>query len=147
MLEIGGSRGYSTVWLAAAARSVGGHVTSLEADPARASRARANLAEAGVSDVVDLREGDATDTLGELEGGFDFVFLDAWKDDYERHFRALRPLLPPGGLLVADNVLSHASTLAAYSGARQSDPDLLSVTVPLDSGLEITYVLTDGLHS
>ena len=72
---------------------------------------------------------------------FDLVFLDAEKDDYEELFRLARPLLEPGGLVVADNVLSHAETLGAYSGARQADPTLSSVTVPLDRGLELSVVL------
>jgi predicted O-methyltransferase YrrM len=75
---------------------------------------------------------------------FDLVFLDAEKDDYEALFALTRPLLEPGALVVADNVLSHAEPLAAYSAARQADPTLASVTLPLDRGLELTVVLTDS---
>ena len=75
------------------------------------------------------------------EDTFDLVFLDAEKDDYEALFALARPLLEPGGLVVADNVLSHAETLGAYSAARQADPTLSSVTVPLDRGLELSVVL------
>jgi predicted O-methyltransferase YrrM len=71
------------------------------------------------------------------------VFLDAEKGDYEALFALARPLLEPGALVVADNVISHADTLAAYSVARQSDSTLLSVTLPLDSGLEVTTVLSE----
>ena len=63
------------------------------------------------------------------------------KDDYETLFGLARPLLEPGGLVVADNVLSHVETLGAYSVARQADPTLASVTVPLDRGLEVSVVL------
>ncbi len=77
------------------------------------------------------------------EDTFDLVFLDAEKDDYETLFGRARPLLEPGGLVVADNVLSHVETLGAYSAARQADPALSSVTVPLDRGLELSVVV-DG---
>jgi predicted O-methyltransferase YrrM len=73
---------------------------------------------------------------------FDLVFLDAEKGDYETLFALVRPLLEPGALVVADNVLSHADTLRAYSEARQSDPTLVSVTLAVDRGLELTTVLT-----
>ena len=69
------------------------------------------------------------------------VFLDAEKDDYEELFRLARAKLEAGALVVADNVLSHAETLGAYSAARQADPTLESVTVPLDRGLELSVVL------
>ena len=141
VLEIGGSRGYSTTWLAAGVRYLGGRVVSLEHDPEKAEAWRRNVAEAGLSDWAELVEGDAFETLGRLEDVFDVVFLDAEKDDYERLFELARGKLEPGGLVVADNVLSHADTLAAYSDARQRDATLESVTVPLDRGLELSVVL------
>ena len=69
------------------------------------------------------------------------MFIDAEKDDYERLFELARGKVEPGGLFVADNVLSHVDTLGAYSRARQDDPTLESVTVPLDRGLELSVVL------
>jgi len=141
VLEIGGSRGYSSIWLAAGARVLGGRLTSLEQDPTKCAAWRANVAEAGLGEWADLVEGDAFATLETAEDTFDLVFLDAEKDDYEALFGIVRPLLEPGALVVADNVLSHAETLAAYSAARQSDPALSSVTVPLDRGLELSVVL------
>lgn len=144
VLEIGGSRGYSTVWLAAAARILGGRVVSLERDPAKCEAWRANIADAGLAEWAELVEGDAFETLSHLDDIFDVVFLDADKDDYERLFALARPLVEPGGLVVADNVLSHAGILAGYSRARQADPTLSSVTVPLDRGLELTVVLAPG---
>jgi predicted O-methyltransferase YrrM len=141
VLEIGGSRGYSTIWLAAGVRTLGGRVLSLEADPEKSEAWRRNVAEAGLEDWADLVEGDAHETLPAIDDVFDLVFLDAEKDDYERLFELARPKLEPGALVVADNVLSHAETLGAYSAARQADPDLESVTVPLDRGLELSVVL------
>jgi predicted O-methyltransferase YrrM len=147
VLEIGGSRGYSTIWLAAAARANGGHVTSLEADPAKLEASGRNLAEAGLDEWVDVIGGDAFVSLESLDGPFDLVFLDAWKDDYEAFFELARRRVDAGGVIVADNVVSDAARLAAYSAARQADPALVSVTIPLDNGLEITSVLTGWLLS
>jgi predicted O-methyltransferase YrrM len=142
VLEIGGSRGYSSIWLAAGARMLGGRVTSLESDPARCAAWRSNIAAAGLEEWAELVEGDAFATLEAAEDVFDLVFLDAEKDDYEALFGLARPLLEPGGLVVADNVLSHVETLGAYSAARQADPTLSSVTVPLDRGLELSVALS-----
>jgi predicted O-methyltransferase YrrM len=141
VLEIGGSRGYSTIWLAAGVRTLGGRVLSLENDPAKAEAWRRNIADAGLADWAELVEGDAFETMERIEDVFDVVFLDAEKDDYERLFALARGTLEPGALVVADNVLSHPDPLARYSAARQADPTLSSVTVPLDRGLELSVVL------
>jgi predicted O-methyltransferase YrrM len=141
VLEIGASRGYSTLWLAAGVRYLGGRVLSLESDPAKIEAWRANVEEAGLSDWADLVEGDAFETLPPIADVFDVVFLDAEKEQYEELFAEARTKLEPGASVIADNVLSHVDTLGAYSEARQSDPALESVTVPLDRGLELSTVL------
>jgi predicted O-methyltransferase YrrM len=141
ILELGGSRGYSSIWLAAGARHLGGRVLSIEQDAGRAGAWRSNVAEAGLEQWADLLEADAFEALRAIEDVFDLVFIDAEKDDYEQLFALARDLVEPGALIVADNVLSHADTLAAYSQARQADPALASVTVPLDRGLELSVIL------
>jgi predicted O-methyltransferase YrrM len=141
VLEIGGSRGYSTIWLAAGVRHLGGRVLSLEGDPAKVEAWRANIEEAGLSDWAELVAGDAFETLPRIDDVFDVVFLDAEKEQYEALFAEARTKLEPGAAVIADNVLSHVDALGAYSQARQSDPDLESVTVPLDRGLEISVIL------
>jgi predicted O-methyltransferase YrrM len=141
VLEIGASRGYSTLWLAAGVRYLGGRVLSLESDPAKIEAWRANVEEAGLSDWADLVEGDAFETLPPIADVFDVVFLDAEKEQYEELFAEARAKLEPGATVIADNVLSHVDTLGAYSQARKSDPALESVTVPLDRGLELSTVL------
>jgi caffeoyl-CoA O-methyltransferase len=141
MLEIGGSRGYSSIWLGAGARNLGGHVLSLENDPAKVEAWRANVAEAGLEDWVDLIAGDALEVIPELDDVFDLVFLDAEKEQYEQLFGEARTKLEPGAVVIADNVLSHQDVLGAYSRSRQADPTLESVTVPLDRGLELSVVL------
>jgi predicted O-methyltransferase YrrM len=141
VLELGGSRGYSTIWLAAGVRNLGGRVLSLENDPVKVEAWRANVEEAGLSDWAELVPGDAFETLPTIDDVFDVVFLDAEKELYERLFEEARDKLEPGAVVIADNVLSHEDVLGAYSRARQADPTLESVTVPLDRGLEISAVL------
>ena len=141
VLEIGGSRGYSSIWLAAGVRNLGGRVLSLESDPAKVESWRANVEEAGLDDWADLIEGDAFETLPPIDDVFDVVFLDAEKEQYERLLAEARGKLEPGAVVIADNVLSHQETLGAYCQARQADPTLESVTLPLDRGLELSVVL------
>jgi predicted O-methyltransferase YrrM len=141
VLEIGGSRGYSTIWLAAGVRHLGGRVLSLESDPVKAEAWRRNIADAGLEETAELIEGDAFESLAAIDDVFDIVFIDAEKEDYEALFDLARPKVEPGALFVADNVLSHAEPLADYSRHRQADPTLVSLTVPLDRGLELSAVL------
>src|SRR5437870_3893280 len=90
VLEIGGSRGYSAIWIGAGVRYFGGHVLSLENDPRKIDAWRRNVAEAGLEDWVELVEGDAFETLPGIDDVFDIVFIDAEKDDYERLFGIAR---------------------------------------------------------
>jgi predicted O-methyltransferase YrrM len=146
VLEIGGSRGYSTIWLGAAVSEFGGHVTSLEGNPAKLEASARNITEAGLDEWIDVIPGDAFASLESLDGPYDVVFLDAWKRDYEALFQLARARCEAGAVIVADNVTSH-DELAAYSAARQADPTAVSVTVPMDNGLEVTALLTGGLLS
>ena len=114
---------------------------SLEYDQRKLEARRRNVEEAGLAEVTELVDADAFEVIPGLAGAFDLCFLDAEKDDYERLFGLARAKLRPGSVVVADNVLSHQETLGAYSLARQADPALCSVTVPLDRGLEVTVVL------
>ena len=141
VLELGGSRGYSTIWLAAGVRHLGGRVLSVEHDPRKVEAWRRNVADAGLEGCADLIEGDAKEVVPAIDDVFDVVFLDAEKEDYEELFQLARTKLERGAVVIADNVLSHEETLGPYSCARQADPTLESVTVPLDRGLELSVVL------
>ena len=134
IVEIGTSGGYSTVWLATAARAVRASVVTLEIDPAKVRRATASLREAGVDGVATSVEGDAFAFLRERREPIDFVFLDAEKEDYAAFLELIVPLLPPGGLLVADNLTSHADDLAEFRRRAESDPRLSAVVVPIGRG-------------
>ena len=144
VLEIGGSRGYSSIWLGAGVRYLGGRVLSLENDPAKVEAWRRNVADAGLADWCELIDGDALEVVPGIADVFDVVFLDAEKGQYEQLFTQARTKLEAGAVVIADNVLSHEDVLGAYSRARQSDPTLESVTVPLDRGLELSVVLRNS---
>jgi predicted O-methyltransferase YrrM len=137
ILEVGASNAFSTIWLADAARSNGGRVTSLEADAEKISLARANLAAAGLEGVVELIEGRAADTLPTLPGPFDLVFLDADRSSYLAYLDIVVPKLRSGGLLIADNATSHAGELQDFLARVKSHAELFAVTVPIGKGQEI----------
>src|SRR5687768_6533339 len=91
ILEIGGASGYSGIWLGLGARESGGRVVSIEYDAPRAREAAQNIARAGLTDVVRVVQGDAFKEIPRLQGTFDFVFLDAWKPDYQKFFQMVFP--------------------------------------------------------
>jgi predicted O-methyltransferase YrrM len=136
LLEIGSSNGVSTIWLAAAARQNGGRVTGTEILPERAADANRNLAEAGLDAVAKVMAGEARETVAGLPGPFDLVFIDAEKDDYVDHLEAVIGRVRPGGLILADNVISH--DLSAYQAMLRSRSDVETVTIPIDRGVEFT---------
>ena len=141
ILEVGTSNTFSTIWLADAARSTRGRVTTLELNPQKVALARANLAAAGLDGMVEIIEGRAADTLATLPGPFDLVFLDADRPSYLTYLELVVPKLRPGGLLIADNITSHAHELQDYIQRVKSHPQLFAVTVPLGNGEEIALKL------
>ena len=141
ILEVGTSNAFSTIWLADAARSTRGRVTTLELNPQKVALARANLAAAGLDGMVEIIEGRAADTLATLPGPFDLVFLDADRPSYLTYLELVVPKLRPGGLLIADNITSHAHELQDYIQRVKSHPQLFAVTVPLGNGEEIALKL------
>ena len=136
VLEIGSSNGVSTIWLAAAAQHNGGRVTGTEILPERAADANRNLADAGLDAVARVVAGDARATVASLPGPFDIVFIDAEKDDYVDHFQAVVRRVRLGGLILADNVISH--DLSEYQAMLRSSSDVETVTIPIGRGVEFT---------
>jgi predicted O-methyltransferase YrrM len=141
ILEVGTSNAFSTIWLADAARSMGGSVTTLELNPEKIALARKNLETAGLPHVVELVEGRAADTLAALPGPFDLVFLDADRPSYLTYLELVVPKLRTGGMLIADNATSHAAELQDYLKRVKSHPELFAVTVPIGNGEEIAVKL------
>ena len=141
ILEIGTSYGYSTVWLAEAARATGGHVITLELHADKQRYAREQLSQAGLADLVDFRLGDAKESLSKLDRNVDFVLLDLWKDLYIPCFDIFHPRLNPGALVVADDMLYPEISRRHASGYRKhvrSQGDMQSLLLPVGSGLEVS---------
>jgi predicted O-methyltransferase YrrM len=141
ILEVGGSYGYSTIWLAEAANSVGAKLISLENYPEKQRCARNAIAKAGLQSVVDFRLGDARETIAALPGPFDFVLLDLWKDLYIPCFDLIYPKLSPGAFVIADNMIypersrEHALQYREHARAK---PGVESILLPVGSGLEVS---------
>jgi predicted O-methyltransferase YrrM len=109
LLELGTSNGYSTIWLADAARSTDGSVLSIDVDPTRTAQALKHLTQVRLQDYVELRTEDAALTLSQAaDASLDMIFLDAERPAYSDYWPNLFRVLRPGGLLAVDNVLSHA---------------------------------------
>ncbi|MEV0324431.1 O-methyltransferase [Streptomyces sp. NPDC050658] len=104
IVEFGTSFGISTVFLAAAARDNGGEVITSEWHADKAATARKNMADAGLDDITDVRDGDALESLANLPGPVDMVFLDGWKDLYLPVLKVLEPQLAPNALIIADDM-------------------------------------------
>lgn len=135
IVEVGASGGYSTLWLALAARRTGGRVTTFEVNPAKVELAQRGFADAGLANVIDLRFEDGVAGLGSCApGSVDLVFLDAEKDLYERMLESAIRALRPKGLLVADNLISHESALAGFRDQALADPRLAGLVVPIGRG-------------
>ncbi len=139
ILEIGTSVGFSTVHLALAAQETGGHVTTLELLPAKFEAAQINLARGGLSFYVTQHLGDALALLPTLPGPWDLVFLDPEKELYIDAWNLFKDHVRPGGLVVADNLLSHAEDLQGYREAIAADGRYDTLTVPIGLGLELSY--------
>ncbi|MBS1037703.1 MULTISPECIES: O-methyltransferase [Gluconobacter] len=142
ILELGTSFGYSTLWLAEAARRTGGRVITMELEREKVAFARDMAARAGVEEHIEYRIGDAVEMISELKDGIDFVLLDLWKDLYVPCLEALRPHLRPGAVLVADNmVIPGGEDARRYQEFVRSQPGILSVPLSVGTGLEVSRFL------
>ena len=140
VLEIGGASGYSAIWLGLGARETGGRVVSIEYDAKRAREAAANVTSSGLSDVVQVVQGDAFAEIPKLTAGFDLVFLDAWKRDYKRFFDLVYPRMAPGGVFVAHNVRNKADEMKPFLETIHSHPGLFTTIVsPSSEGMSVSY--------
>ncbi|MBT9260025.1 MAG: O-methyltransferase [Clostridiales bacterium] len=137
VLEVGLSAGYSTLWMASALLP-GACLYTVEKDPTKVKLARDHLRQAGLLDRVEILEGLALSHLKDLRQPLDMVFLDAAKDEYVAYLKAVEPLLTPGAVVVADNVLSHREALQPYVDYVRRHPAFRSFTFPLGNGLEVT---------
>ncbi len=142
ILEIGTSYGYSTVWLAEAARANGGRLITLEISPEKAGYARQKIREAGLAEVVEFRVGDALESIAHAAETFDFVLLDLWKELYVPCFDLFFPKLKPGAWVVADNMTyppQHLPEATAYRKRVRETGAFDTVLLPVGSGLELSF--------
>ena len=151
ILEIGMSVGYSGLWFADAIMSntQDGQIITIDREQFKIDTATRNFEEAGVSSLIKIREGEARKILHEIkeefgENYFDFIFIDADKESYIEYFDLCLPLVRKGGIIAADNILlpeRFNEMMADYLSHVRSNPNVQSVTVPIDNGEEVTIKL------
>lgn len=135
ILEIGTSNGYSTLWLAKGARATGGRVTTIELSEYKVGLALSNFERSGLAFLIEIIQVDAGTYLNHFIGEpFDFVFLDSERHEYVGWWSRLRAVLRVGGLLVADNAVSHASEMKDFAALVRSDASFLTSLAPIGSG-------------
>ncbi len=143
-LEIGTSNGYSAIWLAQALKETGGKLTTIEFWNNRLNVAIDNFKKAGVNDIIETKLGQAVMILEEMAYGdnppvFDFVFIDANKSEYIKYFNLIHPMLKRGGVIAADNILSHYKKVLPYVETITTHPEYQSQLIPLDTGILVSY--------
>lgn len=155
ILEIGSATGASGIALLQTCAHA--HLTTIEKNPSFAGEARENFERAGLSERVTLVEGDAAQVLGDISGGYDFVFLDGPKVQYIKYLPALKKLMSVGGLLLADDVLLYGwvngeqpvpkkramlvNHIREYLAAVQSDEDFLTYIADVGDGIALSVKL------
>ncbi len=140
--EIGTSYGFSTLHLAAAAREHGGHVHTIDVLQKKYDAARKHLGEAGLLDTVTQHLGDARQVIPGINAGtgFDFVFIDATKEQSFGYLEAVLPKLAPRAVLATDNTRTHAKELASFIEHLRRLPHAQSCDVPIGNGVELTVI-------
>ena len=151
ILEIGMSAGYSTIWFAEAiSKKTGGKIITIDQDKKKIERAKRNFEDAGLSDLIDIRHGDALEVLLDIKNesnsseSFDFVFIDADKERYIQYFDIILPMVKPGGLIGADNILfpeRFQKFANLYVKHVRNNPKIRSVTIPIENGEELSLKL------
>jgi predicted O-methyltransferase YrrM len=151
ILEIGMSVGYSTIWFAdSISKKPDGKIVTIDNDEKKIERAKKNFEESGISEIIDIRHGDALKILSEINNesnsfeSFDFIFIDADKERYIQYFDAALPLLKPGGFIGADNILfpeRFQKFTNLYVKHVRKNPNIRSVTIPIDNGEELSLKL------
>lgn len=144
VLEVGGSMGYSTIWLAEAAEANDGQVISLEALDHKVAAIRKRAEQAGLGETIEVRHGDALRILSELDETFDLVLVDAWKQDYPAYFDLVFPRLAVGGLIIADNITFPSPPgegIENYLEKARTHPAAQTQLIPIGNGLEMTVRL------
>ena len=147
MLEVGMSTGYSTIWCAEVIAEQSGKIITIEQNPSKIKRAKANFQKAGIIDTITIKEGLAMEILSELSlqkkysNFFDFVLIDADKENVIEYFDLIFPMVTVGGVIVTDNMLypeQFRQDMKKISDYLKSNPKLRTITSPIGNGEEIT---------
>ena len=140
IVEFGTSFGVSTIYLAAAVKDNGGGIViGSELEPTKHAKASEHLREVGLDHLVDVRLGDALQTLADIEAPIDMVLLDGWKDGYMPVLHLLKPKLRPKAVVLADNIYTFKKTLRPYVEYVQSpDNGFVSSTLDIADGFELS---------
>ena len=135
VLEIGTSNGYSTLWLADAAKSICGQVTTVELLELKFKMAAKNFARSGLGPFIVQMQGDAGQLLATTpDRSCDMVFLDSERPEYPGWWSDIRRVIRKGGLLVVDNATSHPEQMAPFVALVEDDPDFTTCLVPVGNG-------------
>lgn len=151
ILEIGMSVGYSTIWFAdSISKKPDGKIITIDNDEKKIERAKKNFEDSGISEIIDIRHGDALKILSDINNesnsseSFDFIFIDADKERYIQYFDAVLPMVKPGGFIGADNILfpeRFQKFTNLYVKHVRKNPNIRSVTIPIDNGEELSLKL------
>ncbi|HWR51586.1 MAG TPA: class I SAM-dependent methyltransferase [Bryobacteraceae bacterium] len=140
VLEIGTSNGYSTIWMAMGLEETGGKIVSIEFDKGRHDLAVENFRKLGLDRLADLRFADALKEVPRIEGPFDLVFIDAWKEDYGAYFDMVFPKVRSGGAIAAHDTTSYAKEMATFLKRIKSNPALKTEFLSLGpNGMSISF--------
>ena len=150
LLEVGMSTGYSTIWCAEAISEQSGKIITIEQNPSKIKRAKENFQKAGVTDTIIIKEGLAMQILSELnlqqryKDYFDFVLIDADKENVIEYFDLIFPMVSVGGVIITDNMLypeKFREDMKKFSDYLKKNPKLRTITLPIGNGEEITIKL------
>jgi predicted O-methyltransferase YrrM len=142
-VEVGSATGFGAVNMGIGFERTGGHLYTLDIDPRMVKTCRENLKKVGLEETVTCIEGDALKTLPTLEGQFDFVFIDARKQDYLKYLKLLEPKLKPGAVIVGDNVIRSARAMTDFLDYIQESPDydtvIIRASMEKNDGMSVSY--------
>lgn len=142
-VEVGSATGFGAINMGIAFERTGGHLYTLEIDPKMVKACRKNLKAVGLGKVVTCVEGDALKTIPQLEGEFDFVFIDAVKQDYMKYLKLIEPKLKKGAVVVGDNVIRHKKAMKDFLVYIQKSPDydtvIIRASMEKGDGMSISY--------
>ena len=141
ILEVGTSNGYSTIWLGESVKQNNGKITTIEISEHKVKMAAENFKIAKLDKIIKIVHGDALKEIPKLKNDFDFLFLDAIKEDYINYFKLAYPKLTKNAVIVADNAIMFEKYMKDYLQYVRNHKNLRSVLVPIGSGVEFTLKL------